>query len=98
MEALYFGNGHWANNTGASTPESPVTVNQTTKRPVGGGPWMGKAETVVSPNYQETPRPADKCAPCDRFFQVLTSRRACTVRDPTSQYYTPVRGRVCPAD
>lgn len=38
---MYFGNGHWANNTGASTAESPVHINATTGRPYGGGPWMG---------------------------------------------------------
>jgi len=41
MEAVYFGNGHWANNTGASTKDNPVHINATTGRPYGGGPWMG---------------------------------------------------------
>ena len=41
MEAVYFGSGHWANNTGASTAEHPVHYNATTNRPYGGGPWMG---------------------------------------------------------
>ena len=38
---MYLGNGHWANNTGASTAESPVHINATTGRPYGGGPWVG---------------------------------------------------------
>ena len=40
MEAVYFGNAHWANNTGASTKDHPVHYNDSTSRPYGGGPWM----------------------------------------------------------